>query len=334
MSNDLSNKVSVSASAYSINGSGSNDDTALSLYLQEISQVKLLTLKEEITLFRKIKRAKNSRERKVLRDKMVVANLRFVVKIAKDYVGKGLPMLDLISEGNLGLIKAVERYKLSKGAKLTTYSSFWIKQNIRKALSSQSRMIRLPVHVNEKVSAIRKTIDLLSSKLRREPTCKEIAQRLGMSIEDISDYYYFLPSTISLDSQTSDGFRTVGDTISDESAEDPSDKFNQKTEKDMLHSAMENLSEREAEILKCRFGLNNHQEKTLREISRTFKVSRERIRQIEAIAMHKLRIIIGRFEKTGVMNGTVNFSLKLNKTGMKVRSYSLRKSAFEKIIVG
>lgn len=333
MSNDLSNKVSVSASAYSINGSGSNDDTALSLYLQEISQVKLLTLKEEITLFRKIKRAKNSRERKVLRDKMVVANLRFVVKIAKDYVGKGLPMLDLISEGNLGLIKAVERYKLSKGAKLTTYSSFWIKQNIRKALSSQSRMIRLPVHVNEKVSAIRKTVELLSSELRREPTNEEVAKRLGMSIEDISDYY-FLPSTISLDSQTSDGFRTVGDTISDESAEDPSDKFNQKTEKDMLYSAMKHLNKRESEILKCRFGLNNHQEKTLKEVSDMFKVTRERIRQIEAKAIRKLRVIIGRFEKTGVMIGSVGVPLKLNKTGRKVRSYSLKKSAFEKIVVG
>jgi RNA polymerase primary sigma factor len=327
VSNDDTTKNKVSAY---LDNSGANDDPALSLYYAEIVQVKLLTLEEEADLFRKIKKAKKPSEREALRRKMVEANLRFVVKIAKEYTGKGLSLLDLINEGNIGLIKAVKRYDLKKGSKLSNYAPFLIKDEIRKALSDQSKTIRLPIHVFDKVNAVRKTITYLNDELGREPTRKEIAKRLGVSLAFVDTYFCFPASPIPLNSTIGDSSTTVDEVIPDESAIDPVESLVQKTSGEMLRSAIEHLNKRESEIIKHRFGLNCHQEKTLKEVSARFNVTRERVRQIEAIALHKLRVIMERFERTGVMIGTGRAPLRLGKNGKQVRSYSHQKPNIDK----
>ncbi len=319
--NDDTEKNKVSA--YSVNGT--NDDAALSLYLKDISQINLLTHKEEVKLFRQIAKAKKPSEREALCEKMITANLRLVVKIAKKYVDKGLPLLDLISEGNIGLIKAVKRYDLKKGSRLSNYAPYLIKDEIRRALSFQSRTIRLPDRVFDSVTEVRKAIEKLCGKLGRDPTREEIAKKLGVPLAYVDKYSCFPASTISLDSMIGDSSTTVGEVIPDDNAVDPFDNLSEIKSCEILHWAVGQLSERESEILKYRFGLNNYPEESANKVRVRFGITRQRIYQIEAVAIYRLRIIIERLERTGVLAGTNCTPVIFDRNGKQARSYSCKK---------
>ena len=272
---------------------GSYDgDTAIKLYLREIGLVRLLTPQEEIVLAARIKKGdKKSREQ------MIKANLRLVVKIARDYEGLGLPLLDLISEGNIGLMKAVERFDPAKGGKLSTYGSWWIKQSIKRALANQSKTIRLPVHLVDKISKMRRTAMHLQEVLGREPTDEELGEELGISGARVSQMRTAAIRPASLDApigdDDSDNFSEI---VQDENAETPYQQLEGKTVTNMLQEMVKTLDEREATILRSRFGLDGGPEKTLEEVGDKFGVTRERERQIQNIALKKLRKMIEKLE--------------------------------------
>jgi RNA polymerase primary sigma factor len=273
---------------------GSYDgDSAIKLYLREIGQVKLLTPQEEIELAARIKRG----DRKA-REHMIKANLRLVVKIAHDYDGLGLPLLDLINEGNLGLMKAVERFDPAKGGKLSTYAAWWIKQSIKRALANQAKTIRLPVHLVDKISRMRRIAMRLQEVLGREPTDEELAEELGIPAGKISQLRMASIRPTSLDAPLGDDeSNTYGEIVEDERAEDPYEKLEEKTVTDMLGELVTRLDEREQRILRYRFGLEGGNEKTLEEVGAYFGVTRERIRQIQNLALTKLRRMINKIEK-------------------------------------
>ena len=264
---------------------------ALQLYLREIGKVKLLSLQEEAQLARRVQAGDEQ-----AREQMIKANLRLVVKIARDYEGLGLPLLDLINEGNMGLIKGVERFDPKKGAKLSTYASWWIKQAIKRALADQSKTIRLPVHVVDKVAHIRRAELKLKETLERDPTDEEIAAEVGLKPKRVRQYREAARPPISLEAPTNDdeGSSSVSEVVADESAAAPSDQLIKDSDNALIKEAFNILSAREKAILSSRFGLENDTPKTLEEIGREFGLTRERIRQIEAQALRKLRAAIGR----------------------------------------
>jgi RNA polymerase primary sigma factor len=274
---------------------GSYDsDTAIKLYLREIGQVKLLTPQEEIELAARIKKGD-----KKAREQMIKANLRLVVKIARDYEGIGLPLLDLISEGNIGLMKAVERFDPSKGGKLSTYGSWWIKQSIKRALANQSKTIRLPVHLVDKISKMRRVAMQLQEELGREPTDEEIALEMGLPTSRVTQMRLAAIRPASLDAPIGDeDSNNFSEIVQDESAETPYQQLEEKTVTSMLRSLIEKLDAREATILRERFGLDGGPEKTLEEVGAKFGVTRERVRQIQNIALRKLRKMIEKLEAT------------------------------------
>jgi RNA polymerase primary sigma factor len=260
----------------------------LQLYLREIGQVKLLTPKEEITLARRIRRGD-----KQAREHMITANLRLVVKIARDYEGLGLPLLDLINEGNIGLMKGVERFDPNKGAKLSTYASLWIKQAIRRALSNQSKTIRLPVHVFDKMTHIRKAEVKLRKMLDREPTDEEVADNLGLNTRRIRQYREAARAPVSLDSPIStDDTTAISEIVADANAAAPFDKIVKHNDNELVQEVLAALDARESRILAMRFGLDNGRPKTLEEVGKRLGVTRERIRQIQEQALQKMRIKI------------------------------------------
>jgi RNA polymerase primary sigma factor len=267
-----------------IPASGGRSDT-LHLYLREIGQVKLLTPEEEITLARRIKKGdKNARE------EMIKANLRLVVKIARDYENLGLPLLDLINEGNIGLMKGVERFDPTKGAKLSTYASWWIKQAIKRALANQSKTIRLPVHVVDKVAHIRRAEVRLRDTLGREPTDEEVAGELGLNPRRIQQYRDASRAPVSLDSPvTPDESSSISEIVADPNAAAPFDRIERENEFSSVQAALGFLDDRERTILSMRFGFNDKPEKTLEEVGVRFGLTRERIRQIQEQALTKLR---------------------------------------------
>src|SRR5213082_410708 len=267
-------------------GSGSYDgDTAFHLYLREIGQTPLLTPQEEIELARRIKRGD-----KKAREHMIKANLRLVVKIARDYEGYGLPLLDLINEGNMGLMKAVERFDPRKGAKLSTYASWWIKQSIRRALANQSKTIRLPVHVVDKLFHMRRAATKLQEELGREATDEELAEELGTTAFRVARLRSAAIRPASLDAPIGDDdTNRFGDLVEDEKADTPYEQLEDKTNTDLVREMMDTLDPREATILRYRFGLDGGGEKTLEEVGKKFGVTRERIRQLQNIALKKLR---------------------------------------------
>jgi RNA polymerase primary sigma factor len=271
-----------------------DSDTSIRLYLREIGQVKLLTPQEEIELAAKIKKGD-----KKAREHMIKANLRLVVKIARDYEGIGLPLLDLISEGNIGLMKAVERFDPKKGGKLSTYGSWWIKQSIKRALANQSKTIRLPVHLVDKISRMRRTAMKLQEDFGREPTDEELAAELGTTAARVSQMRTASIRPASLDAPVGDDdSNNFSEIVEDERAINPYDELEDKTVVNMLQDMVKHLDDRESTILRFRFGLDGGNEKTLEEVGEKFGVTRERVRQIQNLALRKLRKMIERLEKT------------------------------------
>lgn len=255
------------------------------LYMREIGQVPLLTVKEEVALAKRIKRGDAA-----AREHMIKANLRLVVKIARDYENYGLPLLDLISEGNIGLMKAVERFDPTKGAKLSTYAAWWIKQAIKRALADQGKTIRLPVHVVDKLFHIRKAETKLVELLGREPTDLEIAEETGLRADQVRDYRKASVAPTSLDAKLGDDdTNRVADIVADPNAEAPYQQAVEESDNAILGEVIRTLSPREQTILKLRFGLSGDDEKTLEEVGEQFGVTRERIRQIQDEALKKLR---------------------------------------------
>jgi RNA polymerase primary sigma factor len=268
-------------------------DNAFGLYLREIGREKLLTPEEEIRLAARIKRGD-----KAARERMITANLRLVVRLASDYANLGLPLLDLVSEGNIGLMKAVERFDPQKGGKLSTYAAWWIKQSIKRALANQGKTIRVPVHQIEKIAKIRRLIERLTVEFGREPTDEELADEVGLSAPQISALKSSGIQPTSLDAPIGkdDGETLFGDMLSDEAAEDPLEYLEGKDARAMLGGVLKVLTARERDIIKLRYGLGGGREGTLEEIGTKLGITRERIRQIQMVALKKMRREMGRKE--------------------------------------
>jgi RNA polymerase primary sigma factor len=257
----------------------------IQLYMREIGRTPLLTREEEMKLAARVRRGdKRARER------MIKANLRLVVKISYDYANFGMPLLDLINEGNIGLMKAVERFNPRKGAKLSTYAALWIKQSIRRALSNQSKTIRLPVHVVDKVHKLHRASVELTETLGREPSDAELSERLGVAPSKVAQLRTFGVSPVSLDAPIGDeDDNRFSDIVEDEGALTPYELLRVKTMRQEIRQHIKCLTPREAEIIRLRFGLDGQEPWTLDDVGKKFKVTRERIRQIQELALGKLR---------------------------------------------
>jgi len=267
------------------NMAGQDSDPIIKIYLREIMGTPLLTRQEEIELAARIK--KGDREARAL---MIKANLRLVVKIAHDYANFGLPLLDLISEGNIGLVKAVERFDPAKGGKLSTYGAWWIKQSIKRALATQSKTIRLPVHLVDKIAKVRRVAMNMSEELGRESTDEEVAEEIGISSAKVSQLKRVSIRPASLDAPISDDDSTkFGEIVGDEEAQTPFELLRDKNLRDEVSELLEVLDDRERKIIFQRFGLDGGNPKTLEEIGKKFGVTRERIRQLQNVALDKLR---------------------------------------------
>lgn len=262
---------------------------SIKTYLQEIGKIPLLTPAQEITLARRIQAGE-----KEARDLMIKSNLRLVVKIAHDYKDFGLPVLDLISEGNIGLVKAVERFDPNKGGKLSTYAAWWIKQSIKRALANQSKTIRLPVHLVDKISRMRKMAMALTEELGRDPTDQELADELEMPVNKVSHLKSVSVRPTSLNAPVGeDGNNTeFGEIVGDDNAPTPYENLHEKSLRGDLHEMITGLEAREAEIIRLRFGLNGDTPLTLEEVGQLFNITRERVRQLQNIALSKMRKIM------------------------------------------
>jgi RNA polymerase primary sigma factor len=262
-----------------------NNDTAMKAYLRAIGRTPLLTAQQEIELARKIKDGDRQ-----ARELMISSNLRLVVTIARDYADYGLPLLDLISEGNIGLMKAVERFDLAKGAKLSTYAVWWIRQSIKRALSNQGKIIRLPVHLGDKMSKMRRVALRMSEELGREPTDDELGLEIGMPSEKVAELRGIGIRPASLDAPISDdGLTEFGDSVADEEARTPFELLRDKDLRSKVDGLLKELNDREKRIISKRFGFGGGERKTLQQVGDQLGVSRERIRQLENIALSKLR---------------------------------------------
>ncbi len=269
-------------------------DTGFQLYLRQIGEYPLITVEEEVILAARIKKGDQE-----ARHKMVRSNLRLVVKIARDYSNFGLPLLDLISEGNIGLMKAVERFDPQKGGKLSTYGAWWIKQSIKRALANQSKTIRLPVHLVDKIAKLRRVSNQLTEELGREPSDLELAEEVGMAEAKVAALKSAAIRPTSLDQPISDDDSTsLGDIIGDDQAFDPYEILRDKDLRDEVGDLLDVLDERERKIINSRFGLDGQKSKTLEEVGVKFGVTRERIRQLQNIALRKLRRALSKKERS------------------------------------
>ena len=258
---------------------------ALKTYLDRIAKVNLLTREEEGELAARIAAGDEK-----AREHMITANLRLVVKIAQDYSNLGLHLLDLISEGNIGLMKAVERFDPNKGGKLSTYASWWIKQSIKRALANQSKTIRLPVHMIEKVARMNKIALEMNEKLGREPTNEELAEEVEMAVNKVAHLKNVSARPSSLEAPIGgDNETTLADVVGDDSSQTPLERLQSKSLVSDVNSVLDKLDPREAEIIRLRFGLKGEEPQTLEEVGVRFKVTRERVRQLQDIAIRKMR---------------------------------------------
>ncbi|MCW1922921.1 RNA polymerase sigma factor RpoD/SigA [Luteolibacter arcticus] len=270
-----------------------DSDSSLKVYLREISKTPLLTPEEEVKLAKRI--AKGDKE---ARAHMIKANLRLVVKIAQDYSGYGLPISDLISEGNIGLMKAVERFDPAKGGKLSTYAAWWIKQSIKRSLANQSKTIRLPVHMVDKIAKMRRISTMLAEALGREPTDEELADEIGLPRRKLAMLKQASQRPTSLDAPINEGEATeYGEIIGDDRAEDPLESLSEKNLHGELSGLLGVLDKRERRIIDERFGLTGKTPMTLEEVGREFGVTRERIRQLQNVALTKMRKALRRKDK-------------------------------------
>lgn len=267
------------------NFDGVNVDDPVRMYLREIGKIHLLSFEEELELAKKV--LENDEEAK---QKLAESNLRLVVSIAKKYVGRGMLFLDLIQEGNMGLIKAVEKFDYSKGYKFSTYATWWIRQAITRAIADQARTIRIPVHMVETINKLIRTSRHLLQILGREPTPEEIAGEMEISVERVMEIQKIAQDPVSLETPIGEEDDShLGDFIEDDDSPAPHDAAAYTLLKEQLEEVMSTLTPREAKVLKLRFGLEDGKARTLEEVGREFEVTRERIRQIEAKALRKLR---------------------------------------------
>ena len=260
-------------------------DDPVRMYLKEIGRVPLLTADEEIELARRMEAGDES-----ARHRLEEANLRLVVSIAKRYIGRGMLFLDLIQEGNLGLLKAVEKFDYSKGYKFSTYATWWIRQAITRAIADQARTIRIPVHMVETINKYIRISRQLLQDLGRDPTAEEVAKEMGLSTLRVREIMKIAQEPVSLETPIGEEEDShLGDFIEDEAALDPADAASVMLLKEQITEVLQTLAPREAEVLRLRFGLEDGRSRTLEEVGQSFGVTRERIRQIEAKALRKLR---------------------------------------------
>lgn len=272
----------------SLNTDGITIDDPVKVYLKEIGRVPLLTPEEEIDLALKIQAGGPEGEK--AKQRLSEANLRLVVSIAKRYVGRGMQFLDLIQEGNLGLIKAVEKFDHTKGFKFSTYATWWIRQAITRAIADQARTIRIPVHMVETINKVKKVSSQLLHEYGHDPSAEEIAERLDMSVDKVREIMRVAQEPVSLETPIGEEEDShLGDFIPDDDAPVPAEAASQTLLKEQLADVLKTLTPREEKVLRLRFGLEDGRPRTLEEVGKEFNVTRERIRQIEAKALRKLR---------------------------------------------
>jgi RNA polymerase primary sigma factor len=260
-------------------------DDPVRMYLKEIGRVALLTAEEEVELAKRMEMGD-----KHAKSRLIEANLRLVVSIAKRYVGRGMHFLDLIQEGNMGLIKAVEKFEFRRGFKLSTYATWWIRQAITRAIADQARTIRIPVHMVETINKLIRTSRHLIQELGREPTPEEVAEEMGITADKVRDILKIAQEPVSLETPIGEEEDShLGDFIEDEDAPAPVDAASFLLLREQIESVLDTLNDREQRVLRLRFGLDDGKARTLEEVGREFGVTRERIRQIEAKALRKLR---------------------------------------------
>ena len=267
------------------NFEGVNVDDPVRMYLREIGKIPLLTYEEELALAKKVLEGDED-----AKQKLAESNLRLVVSIAKKYVGRGMLFLDLIQEGNMGLIKAVEKFDYTKGYKFSTYATWWIRQAITRAIADQARTIRIPVHMVETINKLIRTSRDLLQRLGREPTPEEISKEIELPVEKVLEIQKIAQDPVSLETPIGEEDDShLGDFIQDDDSPAPQDSVAYTLLKEQLEEVMNTLTPREAKVLKLRFGLEDGKARTLEEVGKEFMVTRERIRQIEAKALRKLR---------------------------------------------
>ena len=260
-------------------------DNSIKIYMREMGQFSMLSADEEIKLANRIAEGDQS-----AKNELIEANLRLVVSLARHYQGCGLSYQDLIQEGNIGLIKAAEKFDVSKGFRFSTYASWWIKQALSRAIADQSRTIRIPVHMTENINKFKKTERELLSQLNREPKIKEIADAMGISEKQAKEIQSYIVEPTSLDIQVGDDDdTTIGSFIEDTHFVNPESAYIKESNGDVVNAVLDTLSDREANILRLRFGIGGKKAMTLEEVGKEYGLTRERIRQIEAKALRKLR---------------------------------------------
>ena len=271
---------------------GINDP--LRLYLKQMAQVPLLTREQEVEIFKRIENGEineeNSQDAIKGKKEMAEANLRLVVSIAKKYINRGVSFLDLIQEGNMGLMKAVEKFEYRRGYKFSTYATWWIRQGITRAIANQSRTIRIPVHMIDTISRVMRVQKQLVQEYGREATPEEVAEEIDLPIARIREVLKMAQQPISLHSPIGDSDNaSFGDLIEDKSIESPLEEASSSILKDRINEVLDTLTDREREVLEQRFGLKDGYSRTLEEVGTQFELTRERIRQIEAKALRKMR---------------------------------------------
>lgn len=262
---------------------------ATRMYLNEIGVASLLTAEEEVKYARE-----SLQGNEASRNKMIESNLRLVVKIARRYIGRGLPLLDLVEEGNLGLIHAVEKFDPERGFRFSTYATWWIRQTIERALMNQTRTIRLPIHIIKEVNACLKAQRRLMQALDRPATMDEVAQELEMSVDEVSNYLRICERTASIDSSYGDDDYSLSDAIADENSEAPDEALQTDNVNDVLEHWLNMLTQKQRFVLEKRFGLHGYDKATLEEVGAEIGVTRERVRQIQVDALARLRVMLAR----------------------------------------